>query len=109
MTNPRLGERGGSAGRVGAAEHLRHTEVEHLQRQRRLEAPIGDEDVVRLDVPMDDAVLVRAVERASDLPHERLRGGEAEATAASRSSASEKPRRSSITMNGIVRPRSRSP
>jgi len=59
------GNGGRTALRVGAV-HLRETEVEHLH-----DAVAGDGDVRRLQVTMDDAALVRSIERGSNLPRHR--------------------------------------
>ena len=47
---------------------LRQPEVEHLDRAVR-----RDLDVGRLEIAMDDALLVRGVERVRDLPRDRQR------------------------------------
>ena len=48
-----------------AIEDARDAEVEHLHL-----AAIGDEDVARLEIAVNDAVLVRALERAHDRHHQ---------------------------------------
>ena len=66
----RLVQRLGVVGSVALADprpaHLRQTEVENLG-----VAALGDEDVRRLDVAMDDALGVRGVERIRDLNRQR--------------------------------------
>ncbi|MFT3768182.1 MAG: hypothetical protein QM820_22250 [Minicystis sp.] len=80
--HPRLGQRGADARDLGVAQHLGDAEVEHLDEEGISLAALGDEDVVRLDVAVDDAVLVGALQGAAHLLHQRLGGGEAEAAAA---------------------------
>ena len=52
--------------RLLAARRLRQPEVEHLHRAVR-----RDLDVRRLQIAMDDALLVRGFERLGDLPRDR--------------------------------------
>ena len=49
--------------------HLRHAEVEDLHDRRGADAA-GQEDVLRLDVAMDDALVVRGDEAGQDLDHD---------------------------------------
>ena len=49
---------------------LRDTEVEELHEDLASATGIAEVDVPRLDVPMDDAALVRAIERACELTHD---------------------------------------
>ena len=59
-------QRIGGAARVIRSERLRETEVEHLDRA------VGPHlDVRRLQIAMDDAVLVRGLEGVGDLPRDR--------------------------------------
>ena len=53
------------------SQRLGETEVEHLHR-----AVGADLDVRRLEIAMDDALLVRRLERVGDLPRDRQRLGE---------------------------------
>ena len=52
-------------------ERLRQTEIQHLHR-----AVVAHLDVGRLQIAMDDALLVRGFERLGDLPRDRQRVGE---------------------------------
>ncbi len=60
----------------GARDDLRDPEVEHLH-ARRAVVPCRQEQVLRLEIAVDDALIVRAVERERHLPeqdHDLLRG-----------------------------------
>ena len=61
-------QRVGRAARASRIERLREPEVQHLDRA------VGPHlDVRRLQIAMDDAVLVRRLERIGDLPRDRQR------------------------------------
>ena len=53
-------------GRLGARGDA---EVEHFD-EVGLARPVGEDDVVRLQIAVDDALLVRLLERAADLPQD---------------------------------------
>ena len=56
----------GGAVAPGFSERLGETEVEHLDRA----VPLGQLDVGRLEVAVDDPALVRVLERLGDLARE---------------------------------------
>src|SRR5207237_8561616 len=58
--------------RIGI-DRFRDAEVEQLHAKRvvRLRRIIGEEDVVRLDVAMNETGAMRGRERGADLPHDR--------------------------------------
>ena len=69
----RRGDGAAQRGSGAVARELGQAEVEHLDA-----IAMGDEQVGRLDVPVDDAAAVRRVERLGDLPGEvqHARGGQ---------------------------------
>ena len=63
-------------GRAGRIHRLGQTEVEHLHR-----AVVADLHIRRLEISMDDALLVRGLERRRDLQRDRHRVGKSDRAA----------------------------